>query len=348
MLQSIGEVSGVNHSVRIGLMGFGRIGRNIFRLGYDNRSLEFVAISDLGQPETLQYLLLNDSVHGQFEVDASVSDSYLKVGSQKVRLLPGGKPSEIPWDMMDVDLVIDSTGVLWLSDEVDAYRSQSTRTIITNPETPLVDRIVVLGVNEDEISHEDRIISPSSSTTQVLALMLKILDEQFGVENAMMTTVHAYTSDQPLADNTRVRRRRSRSAVENIIPNETPSPRLVEAMFPHLRGKVAGTAFNVPVPDGSCVDLTTELKKMPTVEEVNNAVRLRAESDMAGIAGYTEDPIVSSDVIGSGESMIFDAKATMIAADQFLKTVCWYDNGWGYSRRILELVGAYAGLGGAR
>ncbi len=338
----------MSHSVRIGLMGFGRIGRNIFRLGYDNQEFEFVAISDLGQPETLQYLLLNDSVHGQFEVDASVSDSYLKVGSQKVRLLPGGKPSEIPWDMMDVDLVIDSTGVLWLSDEVDAYRSQSTRTIITNPETPLVDRIVVLGVNEDEISHEDRIISPSSSTTQVLALMLKILDEQFGVENAMMTTVHAYTSDQPLADNTRVRRRRSRSAVENIIPNETPSPRLVEAMFPHLRGKVAGTAFNVPVPDGSCVDLTTELKKMPTVEEVNSAVRRRAEGDLAGIAGYTEDPIVSSDVIGSGESMIFDAKATMIAADQFLKTVCWYDNGWGYSRRILELVGAYAGLGGAR
>jgi glyceraldehyde 3-phosphate dehydrogenase len=202
-----------------------------------------------------------------------------------------------------------------------------------------------MGVNEEEIFVEDRVISPSSSTTQVLALMLKILDEQFGVENAMMTTVHAYTSDQPLADNTQVRRRRSRSAVENIIPNNTISPQLVEGIFPHLRGKLAGSAFNVPVPNGSCVDLTTELKNMPMVEEVNRAVRERSEGDLSNIIGYTEDPIVSSDVIGSGESMIFDAKATMIASGHFLKTVCWYDNGWGYSKRILELVTSYAEKG---
>ncbi|MBH30955.1 MAG: type I glyceraldehyde-3-phosphate dehydrogenase [Candidatus Marinimicrobia bacterium] len=326
-------------------MGFGRIGRNIFRLGYDNPAFQFVAISDMGQPGTLQYLLNRDSVHGLFDVAVSFDNNYLNVSDQSVRLLPGGKPSEIPWDMLEVDVVIDSTGVLWSSEEMNAYRSQPMRTIITNPQSPLMDRIVVMGVNEEEISIEDKVISPSSSTTQVLALMLKILDEQFGVENAMMTTVHAYTSDQPLADNTQVRRRRSRSAVENIIPNNTISPKLVEAMFPHLKGKVAGTAFNVPVPNGSCVDLTTELKKMPTVEEANRAVHEYAEDDLSNIVGYTEDPIVSSDVIGSGESMIFDAKATMIASGQFLKTVCWYDNGWGYSKRILELVTSYAKKG---
>ena len=301
--------------LRIGLMGFGRIGRNLFRLGYNNPNFQFTAISDLGQPETLRYLLLRDSVHGPFDVEATVSDNYLKVGDQNVRLLPGGKPSEIPWDMMRLDVVIDSTGVTWSIEEVKAYRNHTKR-------------------------------SPSSSTTQVLALMLKILDEEFGIRSAMMATVHAYTSDQPLADNTRVRQRRSRSAVENIIPNETPSPRLVESMFPHLAGKVKGIAFNVPVPDGSCIDLTTEHDKMPSVDKVNGVMRTWSQGDLSHIVGYTEDPIVSSDVIGCGESMIFDAKATMIAAGNFLKTICWYDNGWGYSKRILELVEAYAGLGG--
>jgi glyceraldehyde 3-phosphate dehydrogenase len=248
--------------------------------------------------------------------------------------------------MMNLDVVIDSTGVTWSIEEVKAYRNHTKRTIITNPEVTSVDRIVVLGVNESEISPGDKIVSPSSSTTQVLALMLKILDEEFGIRSAMMATVHAYTSDQPLADNTRVRQRRSRSAVENIIPNETPSPRLVESMFPHLAGKVKGIAFNVPVPDGSCIDLTTEHDKMPSVDKVNGVMKTWSQGDLSHIVGYTEDPIVSSDVIGCGESMIFDAKATMIAAGNFLKTICWYDNGWGYSKRILELVEAYAGLGG--
>jgi|TARA_B100002003_G_scaffold98842_1_gene92028 glyceraldehyde-3-phosphate dehydrogenase type I len=332
--------------LRIGLMGFGRIGRNLFRLGHDNPNFQFAAISDLGQPETLRYLLLRDSVHGPFEVEAKVSDSYLKVGNQNVRLLSGGKPSEIPWDMMDLDVVIDSTGVTWPKEEVKAYRDHTKRTMITNPEVTSVDRIVVSGVNESEISQDDKIVSPSSSTTQVLALMLKILDQEFDVRNAMMATVHAYTSDQPLADDTEARPRRSRSAVENIIPNDTLSPLLVESLFPHLKGKVKGIAFNVPVPDGSCIDLTTEHDKMPSVDQVNEVVKTWSQGDLSHIVGYTEDPIVSSDVIGRGESMIFDAKATMIAAGNFLKTISWYDNGWGYSKRILELVEAYGNLEG--
>ena len=247
---------------------------------------------------------------------------------------------------IDVDVVIDTTGVSWPEEEFEAYRAFSKQTIITNPDMSFVDRIVVPGVNESDISLDDRIISPSSSTTQVLALMLKILDAEFGVKNAMMATVHAYTSDQPLADNTQVNRRRSRSAVENIIPNETPSTRLVEALFPHLEGKVSGTAFNVPVADGSCVDLTTEHESLPSVEDVNRVMKTWAEGSLSDIVAYTEDPIVSRDVIGRGESMVFDSKATMIAADHFLKTICWYDNGWGYSKRILEIVGSYGELRG--
>ncbi|MBF89816.1 MAG: type I glyceraldehyde-3-phosphate dehydrogenase [Candidatus Marinimicrobia bacterium] len=336
----------MSNKIKIGLMGFGRVGRNLFRLGYNNPNLEFVVISDLGRAETLRYLLVRDSVHGPLGVEADIQNNYLNVENQSVRLLPGGKPSEIPWDLIDVDVMIDTTGVSWPEEEFEAYRKFSKQTIITNPDISFVDRIIVPGVNGSDISLDDKIISPSSSTTQVLALMLKILDSEFSVKNAMMATVHAYTSDQPLADNTQANRRRSRSAVENIIPNETPSTRLVEALYPHLKGKVSGTAFNVPVADGSCVDLTTEHESLPSAEEVNEVMKTWAEGSLSGIVAYTEDPIVSRDVIGRGESLVFDAKATMIAADHFLKTICWYDNGWGYSKRILEIVESYSELGG--
>jgi glyceraldehyde 3-phosphate dehydrogenase len=188
-------------------------------------------------------------------------------------------------------------------------------------------------------------ISTTSSTTQVLGLMLKILDEKFGVERVMMTTVHAYTSDQPLADSVRSDLRRSRSAVENIIPNSTPSPEIVEELMPKFKGKIDGIALNVPVPDGSCIDFVTELTNIPSVEEANIAVKEAAEGELKGIVGYTEDPIVSSDVIGVSESMVYDAQTTMVTGNQLLKTLCWYDNGWGFSKRILELIDAYSELG---
>jgi glyceraldehyde 3-phosphate dehydrogenase len=201
-----------------------------------------------------------------------------------------------------------------------------------------------MGLNDIDISIDDKIVSPSSSTTQVLALMLDILDNEFGLEKAMMTSVHAYTSDQPLADSVRSDLRRSRSAVENIIPNQTRSPQLVETIMPHFKGKIAGIAFNVPIPDGSCVDLTTQLQSTPSVEDVNALMKDVSENSMSAIIGYTDDPIVSSDVVGDSHSMIFDARATMIAAGKLLKTLCWYDDGYGYSQRILELTKAYCDL----
>jgi len=331
--------------VRIGIMGFGRIGRNLFRLGYDNPLFEFVAISDLGEPEAMHYLLMRDSVYGEMPENVEFDKNYLKVRHQKTRLLEGGKPGSIPWDAFDVDFVIDATGAYRYAKDLTPHLDEGAKRVIVavSPYDP-IDRIVIAGINEDEIEAHDKLISVTSSTTQVLALMVKMLDEKYGVERAMMTSIHAYTSDQPLADAVRSDLRRSRSAVENIIPNENKSPELVEALMPKFKGKLAGMALNVPVPDGSCVDLSTELKNNPSVENVNKTIKQFANGSLKGIVGYTDDPIVSSDVVGTPESMLFDGKATMMTQGKLLKTLCWYGNGWGFSKRILELVEAYSKL----
>jgi len=327
-------------------MGFGRIGRNLYRLGYDNSDFEFVGISDLGQPETISYLLQNDSLHGKFNHKVECTGSIMSVDGKSIELFQGFSPSEIPWDKIDIDIVIDSTGMKWGSNEMGFYKSNSKMTIITSAMNDEIDRIIIPGINLESISKDDKIISSSSSTTQALALMLNILDSGFGIKNSMMTTVHAYTADQPLADNTKFRTRRSRSAVENIIPNFSQSPKIIEKILPKFKGKIAGIALNVPTPNGSCVDLTSELERMPKIEEVNELFKSVSENSHKDIIGFTDDPIVSSDAVGILETMVFDSKATMIASNHFLKTICWYDNGWGYSKRILEIISAYNNLGG--
>ena len=331
--------------INIALYGFGRIGRNLFRLGYDNPSYNFVAISDFGSADILQYLLARDSIHGAMKEEVILSGNYLKVKDQNVRVIRGGEPGSIPWDALEADVVIDATGRFLTRDKLALHLgSGAKRVFLTRNPKDDIDRYVIPGINEADISRDDKIVSTTSSTTQVLALMIKMLDESFGLERAMMTTVHAYTADQPLADVAGVDLRRSRSAVENIIPNTSLSPALVEQIMPQYKGKIQGIAFNVPVPNGSCVDLTTELTNTPSVEEANNAVKKYAEGILNGIVGYTSDPIVSSDVRGREETMIFDEKATMITKDALLKTLCWYDNGWGFSKRILEVIDAYAKL----
>ena len=331
--------------INIALYGFGRIGRNLFRLGYDNPSYNFVAISDFGSADILQYLLARDSIHGAMKEEVTLSGNYLKVKDQNVRVISGGEPGSIPWDALEADVVIDATGRFLTRDKLALHLgSGAKRVFLTRNPKDDIDRYVIPGINEADISRDDKIVSTTSSTTQVLALMIKMLDESFGLERAMMTTVHAYTADQPLADVAGVDLRRSRSAVENIIPNTSLSPALVEQIMPQYNGKIQGIAFNVPVPNGSCVDLTTELTNTPSVEEANNAVKKYAEGILNGIVGYTSDPIVSSDVRGREETMIFDEKATMITKDALLKTLCWYDNGWGFSKRILEVIDEYAKL----
>ena len=335
----------MSNKINIALFGFGRIGRNLFRLGYDNPKYNFVAISDFGSAEALHYLLVRDSIHGSMKDDVELDGNHLLVKEQKPRIISGGEPGNIPWDAFNVDIVIDATGRFLKRDEISAHLdSGAKRVLISRNPKDDIDRYVIPGINESSIHSSDKIISTTSSTTQVLALMLKMLDEEFGIQRAMMTTVHAYTSDQPLADAAGVDLRRSRSAVENIIPNTTSAPSIVEELMPQFSGKVDGIAFNVPVPNGSCVDLTTELNRMPSIEEANNAIKKYSDTSMKGIVGYTSDPIVSSDVIGTEETMVYDEKATMITKDSLLKTLCWYDNGWGFASRILDVVDAYAAL----
>ena len=335
----------MSKKINIALFGFGRIGRNIFRLGYDNPKYNFVAISDFGSPEALHYLLVRDSIHGSIDEDVRLEKNHLVVKEQNVRLISGGEPKNIPWDAFDVDVVVDATGRFLKRNDLAAHlKSGAKRVFISRNPIDKIDRYVIPGINESSIDKEDQIISTTSSTTQVLALMIKMLDECFGLERGMMTTIHAYTADQPLADAAGEDLRRSRSAVENIIPNSTKAPQIVEQIMPQFKGKLDGIAFNVPVPNGSCVDLTTQLKNVPNIDEANNAIKNYSNNSMENIVGYTSDPIVSSDVIGRSETMIYDEKATMLTKESLLKTLCWYDNGWGFSSRILDVIDAYADL----
>ena len=328
--------------INIAIFGFGRIGRNIFRLAYNNPRFNIVAVSEFGHVEALHYLLVRDSVHGKLKDSILLEGNSLVVGSQKVVMLPGEKPGDIPWSTLDVDFVIDATGSFLKKEELDKHiKSGAKRVIVSRTPSDKIDRMIIHGINEDSIQYSDKIISATSSTTQAFGLMLKILDNHFGVKRSMMTTVHAYTADQPLTDAIGLDLRRSRSAVENIIPNTTNAPDIIEKIMPKFKDKLDGIAFNVPVPNGSCVDMTTELENVPTIKELNDIMQKEAENNYKHLIGYTDDPIVSSDVIGREETMVFDAKATMVTAESLVKTLCWYDNGWGFSKRILDTIGLY-------
>ena len=332
----------VSKKINIAIFGFGRIGRNIFRLAYKNPAFNVVAISEFGHAEALHYLLVRDSVHGKLDDDIILEKDKFIIGDHSVKILPGKKPGEISWSSMDIDFVIDATGSYLKKDELVSHiNSGAKRVIVSRTPSDQIDRLVIHGINEHTIDANDRIISATSSTTQVFGLMLKILNSRYGIKRAMMTTVHAYTADQPLTDAVGLDLRRSRSAVENIIPNTTGAPEIIEKLMPEFKGKLDGIAFNVPVPNGSCVDLTTELESIPSIEELNATIKEESENKYKDIIGYTDDPIVSSDVLGREETMVFDSKATMYTADKLLKTLCWYDNGWGFSKRILETISLY-------
>ena len=332
----------MSKKINIAIFGFGRIGRNIFRLAYKDPRFNIVAISEFGPAEALHYLLVRDSVHGKLDEHIKLEKDKFIIDNHSVKILPGKKPGEISWSSMDIDFVIDATGSFLKKDELVSHiNSGAKRVIVSRTPMDQIDRLIIHGINEDTIDPNDRIISATSSTTQVFGLMLKILNSRYGLKRAMMTTVHAYTSDQPLTDAVGLDLRRSRSAVENIIPNTTGAPKIIEKLMPEFKGKLDGIAFNVPVPNGSCVDMTTELESIPSIEELNAMIKEESEYKYKNLIGYTDDPIVSSDVLGREETMVFDAKATMYTAGTLLKTLCWYDNGWGFSRRILETISLY-------
>ncbi len=325
----------------VAINGFGRIGRAVFRIiaSRPDSGLKVVAINDLSDDDILAYLLEYDSVMGRFEEEVTVEDGVMKVGDHEIKMLMERDPARLPWKDLDADIVIESTGVFRdrasLQKHVDAG---AKRVILTVPSKDKVDETVVLGVNDDQLDSDDIIVSNASCTTNSLAPLAKVLDDNFGIRKGVMTTVHAYTNDQVLADVPHQDLRRSRAATENIIPTTTGAAAAIGEVVPSLAGKLDGMAMRVPVPDGSTVDLVVELDRDVTVEEVNAAVRAAAEGPMAGILEYVEDPIVSSDIIGNPHSSIFDAGGTQVLGGNLVKVMSWYDNEWGYSNRVVDLA----------
>jgi len=326
---------------RVAINGFGRIGRNVFRIiaSRPDTHTRVVAINDLSDDDILAYLLEYDSVMGRFDQDVTVSDGVMKVGDHEVKMLMERDPAQLPWKELDVDVVIEATGVFRdrasLQKHLDAG---AKRVILTVPSKDAIDETIVLGVNDSELDATDLIVSNASCTTNCLAPLAKVLDEEFGIKKGVMTTVHAYTNDQRLADVPHKDLRRSRAATENIIPTTTGAAKAVGQVLPQLDGKLDGIAMRVPVPDGSTVDLVVELEKDVTAEEVNAAIKKAAEGDLAGIIEYTEDPIVSTDIIGNPHSSIFDASGTQVLGNNLVKVMSWYDNEWGYSNRVVDLI----------
>jgi glyceraldehyde 3-phosphate dehydrogenase len=333
-------------TVKVAINGFGRIGRNVFRIILKrDTDVDVVAVNDLADDDILAYLLEYDSVMGHLGLDPVVEDGFMKVGRHQVRMLMERDPALLPWAELGVDVVVESTGVFRdrasLQKHLDAG---AKRVILTVPPKDEIDEMVVLGVNDERLDPSDRIVSNASCTTNCLAPLAKVLNESFGIRRGLMTTVHAYTNDQRLADVPHKDLRRSRAATENIIPTTTGAAKAVGKVLPELAGRLDGMAMRVPVPDGSTVDLVAELEREVTPEEVNEAVRKAAEGPMKGIIQYSEDPLVSTDIIGNPHSSIFDAQSTQVLGGTLVKVLAWYDNEWGYSNRVVDLIERMARL----
>jgi glyceraldehyde 3-phosphate dehydrogenase len=332
-------------ATQIGINGFGRIGRSVFRILSQRDDINVVCINDLFENEQLAYLLKYDTVMGIFKKEVKATEDALYVNDQKVEMTEYRDPAQIPWKDLGVDVVIESTGVFRERATLEKHLAAGAKKILlTVPAKDEIDATIVLGVNDDELKAEHSIVSNASCTTNCLAPIAKILDESFGIVEGFITTVHAYTNDQRLADVPHKDFRRSRAAGENIIPTTTGAARAVGKVLPQLQGKLDGLAMRVPVPDGSIVDLVARLGSKPSAEDVNAAVRKAAEGPMKQVLEYSEEPLVSSDIIGNPHSSIFDAMSTSSLQDGYLRVVSWYDNEWGYSNRVVDLIDKMANL----
>jgi glyceraldehyde 3-phosphate dehydrogenase len=332
---------------RVAINGFGRIGRTVFRViaQRPEAGIEIVAVNDLADEEMTAYLLKYDTVMGEFPGDVTVEDGFLVAGGHRAKILTVKDPAELPWRELGVDVAIESTGIFRTRAEVAKHlEAGAKRVILTVPAKDELDATVVLGVNDDDLEADDRIVSNASCTTNCLAPIAKILDEAFGIKRGVMTTVHAYTNDQRLADVPHKDFRRSRAATLNIIPTTTGAAKAVGKVLPRLKGKLDGIAMRVPVPDGSTVDLVIETEKPVTVESVNAAVAKAAAGPLRKIVQYSEAPLVSSDIIGNPHSSIFDAPSTLVLGGNKVKVIAWYDNEWGYSQRVVDLIERLAAL----
>jgi glyceraldehyde 3-phosphate dehydrogenase len=327
-------------AIKVGINGFGRIGRNVFRASKRFDDIEVVAVNDITDPKTLAHLLKYDSVLGNYTGEVSADGDYLVVDGQRIKVLAERDPGNLPWKALGVDLVVESTGFFTDAEKARVHieKGGAKKVIISAP-AKNEDITIVLGVNEkayDAASHH--IVSNASCTTNCLAPVAKVLHESFGIKSALMTTVHSYTNDQKILDAPHEDLRRARAAAVNIIPTSTGAAKAVALVLPELKGKFHGMALRVPVKDVSLIDLTAELEKEATVDEINAAFKRASEDDLNGILGYTEEELVSTDFQGDSHSSIFDAKSTMVIDGKHVKVLSWYDNEWGYSCRVVDLV----------
>ena len=325
-------------SIKIGINGFGRIGRLVFRAALNRDNLEFVAINDLMDPATLAQLLKYDSTHGRFPGEVNVAENGITVNGKFIKIFAEKDPAKLPWSDEGVNLVVESTGIFRQREQIAMHLGGTVKkAILTVPAKDEIDATIVLGVNDDDLKAEHQIISNASCTTNCLAPVAKVLLENFGLVKGFMTTCHSYTNDQRLLDMPHKDLRRARSAAVNIVPTTTGAAKAVGKVIPALKGKLDGMAFRVPVQDGSITDFVCEVEKEATKEEINAAFKKAAEGPLKGILQYSEDPLVSTDIVGNPHSSIFDAPLTMVSGTM-VKVVSWYDNEWGYSNRVVDLI----------
>jgi len=324
----------------IGLMGFGRIGRNLFRILYQSEDIKLAAISDIADHKALEYLLRFDTILGPFPDEVSIQEGNLYVVGRQIPMLSEKEPGDVPWGDLGVDIVIEATAQDRTREDFEKHLEQGAkRVILCVPQKTPPDITVVMGVNDAQLKPEHRIVSNGSCTAHCAAPVVKILHEAFGIKRAFLSTVHAYTNQQRLADVPSEDKRRGRAAAENIIPQETNATQVVTELIPGLAGRLSGASMNVPVPNGSVVDLVCWHEKPVTELAINEVIRTAATSDQwRGILSYEDDPIVSSDIIRSTYSSTFDSMATMVQKENVSKTLSWYDNGWGYTHRVVDLI----------
>ena len=329
-------------ATKIGINGFGRIGRGFLRIleAREETDLEVVAINDLVGVDNLAYLLKYDSVHGRFDGTVEVDGNDMIVNGRKIEVTSETDPANLGWDEKDVEIVIESTVVFRKRDQIAKHlEAGAKRVILTVPAKDKIDATVVLGVNDDDLDADDEIVSNASCTTNCLAPLAKALNDEFGIQKGLITTVHGYTATQAVLDAPASKIRRGRTAAENIIPTTTGAAIATTKVLPELEGKIDGKALRVPVPNGSCVDGVFLLDvEETTVEEVNAALKKKAEGEMKGILGYTEEELVSRDIMGQKESSLIDAKATQMVNKNMVKIISWYDNEYSYTNRVIDLA----------
>ncbi|MBP2645004.1 MAG: gap [Firmicutes bacterium] len=326
-------------AIKVGINGFGRIGRNVFRAALNNPDLDIVAVNDLTSAETLAHLLKYDSIHGTLNAEVKAQDGNIVVNGKVIKVLAERNPASLPWKDLGVTVVVESTGIFTDGEKAAAHIQAGAKKVIISAPAKNEDITIVMGVNQDKYdAAKHNIISNASCTTNCLAPFAKVLNDKFGIKHGMMTTVHSYTNDQQILDLPHKDLRRARAAAMSIIPTTTGAAKAVALVIPELKGKLNGFAMRVPTPNVSVTDLVVELEKPATAEEINAALKKAAENELKGIMAYSDEPLVSRDYNGNPHSSIVDGLSTMVVDGTAAKVVSWYDNEWGYSNRVVDLV----------